>query len=281
MKKLISVFSAISLAAALSIGSFAATLGDVNNDGKINSSDALCVLQYSVGITVKNFDKSCADMNGDGKINSADALKILRISVGLESPDSTTAIKSEIVKSYNSALAKTYEQVKKATITQSESGTYTLNGKSSEIKSGPTTLTAKFKDGVDENENPAWVYGPGTKLTAEMLSSATVTKLANGTKIRLVIKSEKADVKNNPVYNTAGGFPFEYSSDGTLISEYTSGSVTYSGTVIEAVTDSKGRVSELSVKTPYSSEFTMKQKNGKVDRITEKGETVYSGTFSF
>ena len=100
-------------------------------------------------------------------------------------------------------------------------------------------------------------------------------------KIRLVLKSEKVDVKKDPVYNTAGGFPFEFGLDGTEIKDYTSGSVTYSGTVIEAVTDANGRVKELNIKTPYSSEFTMKQKNGKVDKITEKGETSYYGTFSF
>lgn len=97
----------------------------------------------------------------------------------------------------------------------------------------------------------------------------------------MVIKSEKVDVKKDSVYNAAGGFPFEFGYDGTFIKDYTSGSVTYSGTVIEAVTDTNGRVKELNVKTPYSSEFTMKQKNGKVDKITEKGETSYYGIFTF
>ena len=281
MKKFLSILSAISLAAALTVSSSAALLGDVNSDGQINSADALGVLQYSVGISVKNFNKANADVNKDGRINSSDALKILRISVGLESADDTSTVKSEIVKTYNASLAKTYQQVKTATVTQYETGTYTFNGKSEEIKTGPNTTTGKFKNGVDENGNPAWVYGPDTKLTENMLSSATVTKLSSGMKIRLVLKSEKVDVKKDPVSNAAGGFPFEFGLDGTGIKDYTSGSVTYSGTVIEAVTDANGRVKELNIKTPYSSEFTMKQKNGKVDKITEKGETSYYGTFSF
>lgn len=281
MKKFISVLSALSIAAALSVGSSAALLGDVNNDGKINSTDALCVLQYSVGITVKNFDELNADVTKDGQINSADALKILRISVGLEKAEEASSTKSETVKAYNAALAKTYQQVKQATITQSESGMYTLNGKSEQFNTPSTSKTGDFKNGVDEDNLPAYAYGPDTKLTESMIDSASVTKLSDGYKVRLVMKSEKVDVKKDSVYNTAGGFPFEFGYDGTPIKEYTSGSVTYSGTVIEATIDASGRVKELSVKTPYNSEFTMKQRIGKVDKINEKGETVYYATFTF
>ncbi len=59
-------------------------LGDLTNDGKINSSDALKVLQYSVGlISLTSHQKKIADLNSDGKINSSDALFILQKSVGL------------------------------------------------------------------------------------------------------------------------------------------------------------------------------------------------------
>ena len=281
MKKLISIISALSLATALTVGSSAALLGDANDDGKINSADALCVLQYSVGTSVKGFNKANADVNGDGKINSADALKILRITVGLDQAENTPTVKGEIVRFYNDALKKTYSQVKKATVTTSDEDVYTLNGRSETMEPNKNTFTGKFVNGVDENGLPAYTYGPDAKLTENMLSSATVTKLNNGLKIRMTVKSEKVDVKKNSVYNAAGGFPFEFSYDGTLIKDYTSGSVTYSGTIIEAVTDTNGRVKELSVKTPYSSEFTMKQKNGKADKIAEKGETSYYATFTF
>ena len=61
-------------------------LGDVNNDGKINSSDALLVLEHSVGkkiLTASQF--TAADLNSNGKVNSDDALIILKISTGKES----------------------------------------------------------------------------------------------------------------------------------------------------------------------------------------------------
>lgn len=56
---------------------------DINADGKINSSDALIVLQHSVqSITLTDEKLDSADVNGDGKINSMDALIILQISTG-------------------------------------------------------------------------------------------------------------------------------------------------------------------------------------------------------
>ena len=57
-------------------------LGDINSDSKINSSDALMVLQHSVGMKKLSGNAlTSADLNSDGKVNSTDALQILKISV--------------------------------------------------------------------------------------------------------------------------------------------------------------------------------------------------------
>lgn len=55
--------------------------GDVNGDGRTNSSDALMILQYSVG-KITEINSTYADANHDGRINSTDALIALQISVG-------------------------------------------------------------------------------------------------------------------------------------------------------------------------------------------------------
>ena len=82
MKRIISLLLAAVFVFSVCITAQAAQRGDVNGDGKVNSSDALLVLQYSVGAT-KKIDKTAADLNSDGNINSSDALTILQISVGI------------------------------------------------------------------------------------------------------------------------------------------------------------------------------------------------------
>lgn len=59
---------------------------DVDGDGKVNSIDALQILNYSVGKTgaIRGTEKLFnADTNADGRINAIDALNVLRISVGI------------------------------------------------------------------------------------------------------------------------------------------------------------------------------------------------------
>lgn len=59
-------------------------VGDINEDGIINSGDALYVLQNAVGLTtLTDVEAQKADVNLDNLINSADALLILKYAVGL------------------------------------------------------------------------------------------------------------------------------------------------------------------------------------------------------
>ncbi len=59
-------------------------LGDVNNDGLANSTDALIVLKGDVGLDISSHcPMNCGDVNGDGFVNSTDALIVLKYDVGL------------------------------------------------------------------------------------------------------------------------------------------------------------------------------------------------------
>ena len=59
------------------------TLGDINEDGKVNSRDAKLALQYYVGKTkLTENQKLAGDVNKDGEINSRDAKLILQYYVG-------------------------------------------------------------------------------------------------------------------------------------------------------------------------------------------------------
>lgn len=63
---------------------FTRYLGDSNGDNRINSYDALNVLQYSTDSVLFNqFEFESADVNKDGDIDSLDALIILQYSVGI------------------------------------------------------------------------------------------------------------------------------------------------------------------------------------------------------
>ena len=59
-------------------------LGDVNKDGKINSSDARLLLRISARLTEEtDVYHMLGDVNEDGKLNSTDARTVLRISAKL------------------------------------------------------------------------------------------------------------------------------------------------------------------------------------------------------
>lgn len=57
----------------------AVTLGDVNNDGSINASDAATILMYSASLSsLTSAQLEAADMNDDGSVNSIDAALLLQ-----------------------------------------------------------------------------------------------------------------------------------------------------------------------------------------------------------
>ncbi len=63
------------------------SLGGVNDDGLVNSTDALIILTADVGLDTSQFcPMNCGDVNGDGLVNSTDALIVLTYDVGLSVP---------------------------------------------------------------------------------------------------------------------------------------------------------------------------------------------------
>lgn len=60
------------------------TLGDVDNNGAVDSADALLTLRYAMGLTsLSDHALAAADVDGNGTVDSADALTILRYAMGL------------------------------------------------------------------------------------------------------------------------------------------------------------------------------------------------------
>lgn len=59
-------------------------MGDVNSDGKVNTTDARVVLQYAAGLIGDDaLNLSVADVKSDGKVNTTDARSILQYAAGL------------------------------------------------------------------------------------------------------------------------------------------------------------------------------------------------------
>ena len=55
------------------------TFGDVNNDGVVNVTDALAIVNYVLNKPVRVFIEANADINQDGNINFTDALNLMRL----------------------------------------------------------------------------------------------------------------------------------------------------------------------------------------------------------
>lgn len=63
---------------AVEIPSF--TIGDINNDGIINASDAIMIMRHALGSSVLTGTALlAADINGDGAVNATDAILIMRM----------------------------------------------------------------------------------------------------------------------------------------------------------------------------------------------------------
>ncbi len=58
--------------------------GDLDEDGRANSRDALAILSGVVGMSVPGFDLTLGDVDGDGLTNSRDALILLSYAVGID-----------------------------------------------------------------------------------------------------------------------------------------------------------------------------------------------------
>ena len=54
-------------------------MGDVNENGKVDTNDAILVIKYFLGMNPDGFNESLADVTGEGKIDTNDAIAIIKI----------------------------------------------------------------------------------------------------------------------------------------------------------------------------------------------------------
>ena len=293
----ISITAAAAIAASAAAVSFATDyMGDVNDDGAVNSSDALAILTYSVGNPDVTINLKKADLNADGLVNSSDALQVLKVSVGLaektEYVDEDTPAdydKAEIVNIYNDALKKAYAS-EKVTInkkTDVDVKISQLTPKSLQdlannlIKENavPTEETKTF----NSNPTEAQKFLVPTALEADGAKEAKVEETENGFKITITLVKETVDYKTAPKYNTQASLPL------TGIAEQadkygvkvTSSSLEYVGTVITAELDKDGNITSLNHTMDLN--IAAKAEYGLFTKIEGKGSGRYTldATFTY
>lgn len=198
-KKVLALAIAVIVAISMATVSFARYKGDINNDGTVNSSDALIALQYAVG-SITEIDKITADMDNDGLINSNDALAILRTSVGSldkveieeapENPDTPDApsvpeSKEDIVALYNEAINKVvndkagYNKQRTTTVSELDAGSFTsMAGDIVKDFLGEGTKEVKNSKGTAKHLQ-------ASTLTASDVASATCELVGNNYTITL------------------------------------------------------------------------------------------------
>lgn len=198
MKHTFKKFVAVAIAAVIAFSfmttAFAAYYGDLNGDEKVNSTDALIVLKYTVGKETE-IDEKVADINSDGKVNSTDALAILRISVGQgqleeipEEKPSAPSSKEEIVEFYNNAVNKVidektgYTKQRTTTVTELDAGKYTdMAGDIVKDFLGEGTTEIKNSKGTAKNLATA-------TLTSSDVQSALCEKTGDTYTVTLTLK---------------------------------------------------------------------------------------------
>lgn len=247
MKKVMCALLVVGIVLTSSVMAFAATAGDVNSDGKVNSTDALAILKYAVGTTPSKFDKSVADVNADGKINSTDALKVLQITVGIGSGEMS---KADIVKLYNDGIKKSYEQ-NKCTLVISIDGTGTvneflMNGEENSMFEGilENALKTEYEDQKYTFYKGKTLKGEKAEdiladigLTADEIKNATAVKYGNGYKLTFNLYSRTSSL-DDLFDDLTGVVQFEYCT------------VEFPNTQIVAVTDAQGRITSIEICAP-------------------------------
>lgn len=98
MKKFISLVLVAVMVFSLSVVAFAAKLGDVDGNGKVQAADALYVLQHAAGLrTLTAEQQKRADYNKDGKVSAIDARKVLQVVAGLIPEEEMTTSKPPVI----------------------------------------------------------------------------------------------------------------------------------------------------------------------------------------
>ena len=163
------------------IGTTYGEMGDLNNDGKITTSEARRILRAAVKLEdLTAYERARADMNGDGKVTTEDARIALRKAIGLDKVSNNTQITE------NMTASDLVDLIESLIINNGD----------------PKQTTAFSTGGLADFTGPAWL--DGTKSNPELVLNAEDTKnfLALKNILSQVMKSNNSisDGKNGDTY---------------------------------------------------------------------------------
>lgn len=242
LKKTLAAFIAVVLAfSALTAGivmtSAAPMFGDVDNSGDINSTDALMILQLSVGIKEKTDEiVYCGDLDISGEVNSTDALLVLKKTVHHElkvsdftlSTDETSCVVGSSIRleavSFNPRIAD--NTVLEWSSSDEKIATVDADGKVSTFAVGNVTLTAKTTDGSDIEKTVNLTVG---KKVDSVKAEKTSVTLTQGSTYAQVLTFVPEDAINRKMIWSSSNESIAYADENGVIKAERIGTATITG----------------------------------------------------
>ena len=282
----ISLATVAAIAASASAMAFATDyMGDVNDDGAVNSSDALLILRHSVGDETVTLNLKKADIDTNGTVNSADALAALRMSVGLDElieikddgkEDEKTPV--DFDKAYASEKVTIAKKTDVKVKIDNLSAFKDLANSLIEKYAVPTEATETFLSDPAKAEK----FLVPTALEPDGAKEAKVEATENGYKVTITLVSETVDYKTAPKYNTQASLPLAGIAEIAAQNNVTvkSSSFNYAGTVLTAEIDKDGNILSLNHTMPLKLEATVKYGIMKVEG-SGSGQYTLDATFTY
>lgn len=268
-KKLSAIFLALILtfsafASGIITTSAAPAFGDVDNSGTINSTDALILLQISVGIKEKTEELVYfGDLDLSGGINSTDALLILKKAVGetialrdfsFNTGDTTVALGSETkleAVDFNPRIADN------TTVEWSSSDPKTAsvdkNGAVTANKEGVVTITARSTDGSKIEKSVKLTVAP---LVNSVKIDKTALTLTQGSRYTFKLTFTPSNVFTKAMKWTTSDKDIATVDANGVVKAERIGSATITGTTTDGTNKSVScKVTVTAMNIPYVSQL--------------------------
>ncbi|MBP3937796.1 MAG: Ig-like domain-containing protein [Clostridia bacterium] len=269
MKKLLTgavsiILILLTLISSVVITSATQLFGDVDNDGNINSADALIILQVSVGEAETTDEiRVYGDLNADGVINSTDALFVLQKSVGtpikvedfsLNMTEKTVTVGATVQLEAFDFKPKVADNTQVEWLSSDDSvATVDKNGLVKTFKPGKVTVTASSADAPEIQKSVLITVAP---LISSVKAEKTAITLAQGSQYNQKLTFTPADVANKTMSWTSSDKSIATVDENGTIKALKIGTATITGTTTDGTKKTVScKVTVTAMSIPYVSQM--------------------------